>query len=479
MPKDDRPWLGLTGRTVLVSALVALLVVLAMGTAYLSFKRQGERVQRLSGVEVEQLMAATRLLQQAELLGGEGRLLAAAQTHAERRQSLIALNDRLEWVRRLMMELRQMQADAALLDPIDTQLQQLDAQVQALGLAVRERLYAPGQAVLDEAIERLLERHDALTGSLSAQMGLVSASMRRQVREQSQALVSEAHERQRELMLASAALLAVVLAAALYVELGVVRRVLRLKRMVDAGEVNARALGQRSSSQGDEITRLAATVGDYISRLRAHEREMERANEALAFQAEHDMLTRLPNRRHFEAASLHLLRETRQPVFAIVGDIDHFKCINDGHGHATGDLALMHVADVLRAGLRQGELVARMGGEEFVVLVPAPTVQEAARLAERMREYLACTPLVLADGSALPMTISFGLACVAVPPAAGAADDATLHAALKEALSAADGALYTAKHAGRNRLALAPARECQVPHAAEADMNACERRGMT
>ena len=449
MPQRQRMFLGLTGRTLVAGLLIVLAGIFATTAAWIGLTRQGESLRRLASVEVEQLVASTRLLQQVELLANEGRLLAVSQSRAERRQNFVMLADRMEWAQRLMLELRQAGADEALMS-IDAQLRKIGANLRELDLAVGRQLDAPGHADLGDAAQRLLEQHEALAGTLSARVGLVTSDLRRQVREHSDQLVSEVQTQRRQLLAISAGVLVVVLFAALYVEVRVVRRVLRLKQMVDEGRVDAAAVGPADS---DKIAQLAETVSGYIERLAEHERVMAQANENLAFLAEHDMLTQLPNRRHFEAASLRLLAATRMPVFAIIGDIDYFKRINDGHGHAVGDLALKHIAGVLRAGLRKDELLARMGGEEFNALVPAHSSEEAIRVVERIRMSLAESPLQLPGGGALPMTISFGVARVALPPLPTGED--ALRDALAEALGAADGALYAAKAAGRNRTELA------------------------
>ena len=451
MPQRARIFLGLTGRTLLAGLWIVLAGIFATTTSWVGLTRQDESLQRLASVEVEQLMASTRLLQQVELLDNEGRLLALSQTRAERRQSVVMLADRMDWAQRLMLELRQVSDDEALA-AIDARLGEISANLHELDQAVRRQLDVPGHAGFGDVVQRLLEQHEALTGALSAQVGLVTSSVRRQVRDHSDRLVSEVQAQRRELLAISVVVLLVVVLAALYVEVRVVRRVLRLKHMVDEGRVDASNVGPADS---DEIAQLAETVSGYIERLAEHEREMAQANENLAFLAEHDMLTQLPNRRHFETASLKLLAATRMPVFAVIGDLDFFKRINDGYGHAVGDLALKHIAEVLRAGLRKDELLARMGGEEFNALVPAHSPEAVIRVVERIRMNLAESPLHLPAGESLSMTISFGVARVALP--SPPATESALRDALEEALRAADAALYVAKAAGRNRTELASA----------------------
>lgn len=165
----------------------------------------------------------------------------------------------------------------------------------------------------------------------------------------------------------------------------------------------------------------------------------------LEVMAHTDALTGLPNRRAFvEDMETRLKRADKNAlVFAMV-DLDHFKRINDSMGHATGDLALRHAADVLRDSAPAGAIVARLGGEEFAVLmvhVPGNGVENApeARL-DVMRQRLADLPLIV-PGGVVRMTASFGMA---VPRP----DEA-----LDSLLSRADSALYRAKADGRNRIA--------------------------
>jgi diguanylate cyclase (GGDEF)-like protein len=121
-------------------------------------------------------------------------------------------------------------------------------------------------------------------------------------------------------------------------------------------------------------------------------------------------------------------------------DIDHFKRINDVHGHDAGDRTLVAVADQLRSACRLGDVVARWGGEEFVMLLPETQGDRADALAERLRGVLAETVVALGDGGATTFTASFGVAV-----RSGAAS-------LEDVLCASDAALYAAKHAGRDRV---------------------------
>ncbi len=162
----------------------------------------------------------------------------------------------------------------------------------------------------------------------------------------------------------------------------------------------------------------------------------------------HDALTGLLNRRAWERAlalARHQLRRKPTDVALLVIDIDHFKRLNDQHGHAAGDLALVAVADALRQVARVTDAVARLGGEEFGVLLPDTSSEGALIAAERVREAVAGLRVPHAQ-TALQMTVSVGVAVL--PPDAWRAEQ------WEQALARADQALYRAKAEGRDRVVL-------------------------
>ncbi|MGH8179170.1 MAG: diguanylate cyclase [Steroidobacter sp.] len=160
----------------------------------------------------------------------------------------------------------------------------------------------------------------------------------------------------------------------------------------------------------------------------------------------HDALTSLLNRRAMEEAldsQVQRSRRSDEPFVVMMLDLDHFKRINDQHGHAVGDLALKHVSQLLSHAMREVDTLARFGGEEFVVLMPGATLSHAEPVAERLRELLAASPL-LHGATHAPLSVSIGIAqwC-------GGEDDAS------RLLSRADAALFQAKVQGRNRVVTA------------------------
>jgi diguanylate cyclase (GGDEF)-like protein/PAS domain S-box-containing protein len=195
---------------------------------------------------------------------------------------------------------------------------------------------------------------------------------------------------------------------------------------------------------------LVVVVNDITERCRA-EREVQALQEELRQQSLHDPLTGLYNRRHLAQALGHelgLAERRRQPVSLVMGDLDHFKQVNDRHGHQAGDEVLKTFAQLLRQGTRGSDNAYRMGGEEFLLVLPGIAKPGATALAERLRLEVAQSRTAF-QGAAIQVTASFGIA--SFPEDASDADALIL---------AADKALYAAKAAGRNRVEVAatPAR---------------------
>ncbi|MCF8207320.1 MAG: DUF484 family protein [Methylotenera sp.] len=155
-----------------------------------------------------------------------------------------------------------------------------------------------------------------------------------------------------------------------------------------------------------------------------------------------DGLTGVHNRRYFDHRSLIEFSQAvrhRYPLACLFLDIDHFKAINDRHGHPTGDEVLRQVGGLIQRSLRTGDLAARYGGEEFVVLLPRTDEAGAREVAERIRQMVQDAPFVTPEGGTVSATLSVGLAMLPV--------EAT---SFGDLLSAADRAVYEAKRRGRN-----------------------------
>jgi diguanylate cyclase (GGDEF)-like protein len=201
-------------------------------------------------------------------------------------------------------------------------------------------------------------------------------------------------------------------------------------------------LGEREM----EIARMLCSVAPLPMR-------SARRFEALDQRASTDPLTGLANRSTFEArlASLSGYYDRYARPFSVIAlDVDFFKKFNDTWGHEAGDRVLQHVAELLQSTVRDVDLPARLGGEEFVVLLPETTVAQAAEAAERIRRKLE-GGAVQYNGQRLSVTASLGVSacpdCTATPG---------------EVLGQADVALYRAKDTGRNRVSVAPRLEKPV-----------------
>lgn len=191
------------------------------------------------------------------------------------------------------------------------------------------------------------------------------------------------------------------------------------------------------------LAQLRATARELEARVEDRTAELRGANARLEKLAVTDPLTGLLNRRAlFSVLPREMERERRhqRELAVIMFDIDHFKKVNDEHGHANGDEVLRHVAGVMTQVIRTTDTMARYGGEEFVLIAPETDKAEAIQLAERMHQALRSSPVTV-GGEALHITASFGVAMLH-------SDD---HDS-EEILRRADAALYAAKAAGRDRV---------------------------
>jgi diguanylate cyclase (GGDEF)-like protein len=199
----------------------------------------------------------------------------------------------------------------------------------------------------------------------------------------------------------------------------------------------------------DEIAYLTRAFNNMIGRVNEGREELDKINSKLRDQnrklqvlSNTDPLTGLYNRQHLTMRLKRLLSSCKRSdrKFAVLMlDLDHFKKLNDEHGHLVGDEALKLIADILRKTLRNRDYAARFGGEEFLVLLPGADAQRGEEIAERLRSSIADQPLTLEHG-VVTVTMSIGLA---VYPEVGNDIDSLIRAA--------DKALYDAKNAGRNQ----------------------------
>ena len=162
-------------------------------------------------------------------------------------------------------------------------------------------------------------------------------------------------------------------------------------------------------------------------------------------QAIRDKLTGLLNRRGLSEHAAQVFALTRRgdvPVSVIAADIDHFKTVNDRFGHVVGDRALQHFAGILLDGRRADDLVIRMGGEEFILVLPGTSIEQGLRIADRLCAKLRTSPMTVGEDS-IEMTASIGVSAIA-----------ERDTELGDAIERADEALYRCKRDGRDRVDL-------------------------
>lgn len=200
----------------------------------------------------------------------------------------------------------------------------------------------------------------------------------------------------------------------------------------------------KKSQGGTEIDTLLNQFADLTEALRQKDKEVELAHEQLRRSAITDELTRLYNRRYLNEVYPKLLAQAERDhcdLTAILCDLDHFKQINDNHGHAAGDYCLVEFSRVLSRNCRANDYLFRMGGEEFLVLSLNKSHDDGIRLAEKIRESVkACS--LLYEGKPMRLTVSCGVSCVE--------SNAHYKPTHSRLVSLADHALYQAKAEGRD-----------------------------
>ncbi|MBX2797152.1 MAG: diguanylate cyclase [Myxococcales bacterium] len=211
----------------------------------------------------------------------------------------------------------------------------------------------------------------------------------------------------------------------------------QLDTIIGFTEMLAEELTDHPSARADldRIRSSAQAVETLITELEDHANRARR-------EAERDPLTGIANRRAFELHCERLFAtETEDPTSLVLIDVDRFKHVNDTYGHLAGDEVLREVVQRSKSAVRDSDILARLAGDEFVLLLPATPIEEALRVADRVRHAIVFTPVSIDTDVHVPVTVSVGVA--------------TRHEGDEEVsdlLERADRAMYRSKNDGRNRI---------------------------
>ena len=203
--------------------------------------------------------------------------------------------------------------------------------------------------------------------------------------------------------------------------------------------VNDASVRERTLQDGDQV-KIGHTIFKFFCGGNIELSYHEEIYRLMTF----DGLTRIHNKRAFETSierEVSRSHRYRRPLSLILFDIDHFKKVNDDCGHLAGDAVLRQLASLIGGNLRREDILARVGGEEFAVLVPEIPLDQARNVAEKLRLLVERTPCRFEEES-VPITCSFGVAELGATPPMGS----------KELYQIADERLYAAKNGGRNRV---------------------------
>lgn len=215
--------------------------------------------------------------------------------------------------------------------------------------------------------------------------------------------------------------------------------------IVDQGSLNGTFVNdvrvdRRQLQAGDHLR-----IGNYVFKYLSADHPEAQYHEAVYEMMTSDGLTRVANRRYFEDSfQRELARCVRhgRPLGVLMLDVDHFKRVNDLYGHLIGDECLKELCERVRNSIRLDDLFARVGGEEFAVVLSETKADDCVLVAERIRERVAATPFCTERQLELPLTVSIGIAH----------SDGSKLSSIERFMQSADERLYAAKHGGRNRV---------------------------
>jgi diguanylate cyclase (GGDEF)-like protein len=424
--------------------LIVALTLSLGGAAIFSLSTLAQEAETAVELHLPRMTVAYRLSVDAVAIADLSIGLGTVATESERRTIEDRIVSRAAIMDRNIQQLEAMTPGQVVLAPMRRTRDDLMDGMRALSALVQDEILlrrsggtAPQLEVLAGRKRNLLMRQQSIAGQLTTVLSAAASEAEHEARHQQ----AQAGMLARRMLVMLAAGTVLGLLSILWVthafRVHLIDRVLGLRAAVVLWRRQGRF--EPPPFRPDEIGDLGESLGEMIATIESRTAQLGRL-------ASTDDLTGLSNRRHFmQGASEELRRNARygRPCSVLLGDVDHFKKINDSRGHAIGDAALRHTAAIWRAGLREMDLSGRLGGEEFVALLPETDADAAVTVAERLRRALE-SQLIDTD-SPFFCTISIGVA------------EARPGESIDTVLARADTALYDAKHSGRNRVCLAGA----------------------
>jgi diguanylate cyclase (GGDEF)-like protein len=225
----------------------------------------------------------------------------------------------------------------------------------------------------------------------------------------------------------------------------VAKAIPELSRLFEVS-LDEKSLGGTLEEAREALVKISLRSAQNAQEAEASVQQLAKQKEVAETQARSDALTGLANRGHFDAqlsSAFIGARDLQRPLSVIFVDVDHFKRVNDKHGHQVGDTVLQNLGKLLLRCSRQLDVPARYGGEEFAIILPGTDRAGTALVAERLRKMLEKMDVPIGGGKVLQVTASFGTATM---------DSKFMPASSAELLKAADECVYAAKHNGRNRV---------------------------
>lgn len=447
--KATRP--GIFQDFIIQGLLIVAVILLLGGFALLSVIRVSEQTTLTNAIYLPRLQATYRLSVDAAVLADLSQKLGQATTQGERGTIKDRIDSRFTTLDGHIATLERLDLPEEPLVTVRKVRDELMAGAAAIS-EIRERSialrngYAEGQGTMDDLeieselsvlgmrIQNLLLRQEVVASRLTSLVTSLAGDAERQITRQQQRADTVAAQMRLALVLGMVASLG--FSSWLYQRFRR-RLIVPLLSLRDAMVLWRKDATPITVPEGaGEIVELGEGLNTLIDSVKGRTAELERL-------ASIDSLTNLPNRRHFLAAAeqeLYRCQRLKRPLAVLMGDIDHFKRINDSGGHALGDAVLKETAALWRTLLRDIDLCGRMGGEEFAAVLPEVDIDAARKVAERIRSAVASLEIPKENGSPVRLTISIGVAT-------NVSDSC-----LEELLARADLALYAAKKEGRNRV---------------------------